>query len=82
MRVQVQKVTNWHHFGGKINWFGPPKKKKKAKKESSCFEESRCKLGSKAGFNLRLQCVGLAYHGNEIVLRFIIEYSSLRDFGP
>ncbi len=26
--------------------------------------------------------VGLAYHGNFIVFRFIIEYSSLRDFGP
>ncbi len=26
--------------------------------------------------------VGLAYQGNDIVFRFIIEYSSLRDFGP
>jgi hypothetical protein len=26
--------------------------------------------------------VGLAYEGNDIVFRFIIEYSSLRDFGP
>jgi hypothetical protein len=26
--------------------------------------------------------VGLAYQGKEIVFRFIIEYSSLRDFGP
>jgi hypothetical protein len=26
--------------------------------------------------------VGLAYQGNHIVFRFIIEYSSLRDFGP
>jgi hypothetical protein len=26
--------------------------------------------------------VGLAYQGEDIVLRFIIEYSSLRDFGP
>jgi hypothetical protein len=26
--------------------------------------------------------VGLAYQGKDIVLRFIIEYSSLRDFGP
>jgi hypothetical protein len=26
--------------------------------------------------------VGFAYQGNDIVLRFIIEYSSLRDFGP
>jgi hypothetical protein len=26
--------------------------------------------------------VGLAYHGKDIVFRFIIEYSSLRDFGP
>jgi hypothetical protein len=26
--------------------------------------------------------VGLACQGNDIVFRFIIEYSSLRDFGP
>jgi hypothetical protein len=26
--------------------------------------------------------IGFAYQGKDIVLRFIIEYSSLRDFGP
>jgi hypothetical protein len=26
--------------------------------------------------------VGLRYHGKDILLRFIIEYSNLRDFGP
>jgi hypothetical protein len=26
--------------------------------------------------------VCLAYQGNDIVFRFVIEYSSLRDFGP
>jgi hypothetical protein len=26
--------------------------------------------------------VGLAYQGKDIVFRFIIEYSSLRNFGP
>jgi hypothetical protein len=26
--------------------------------------------------------VGLGYQGKDIVFRFIIEYSSLRDFGP
>jgi hypothetical protein len=26
--------------------------------------------------------IGLAYQGKDIVLRFIIEYSILRDFGP
>jgi hypothetical protein len=26
--------------------------------------------------------VGLAYQGKDIVFRFIIEYSSLRDFAP
>jgi hypothetical protein len=26
--------------------------------------------------------VGLAYQGQDIVFSFIIEYSSLRDFGP
>ncbi len=31
---------------------------------------------------LLVHFVGLAYEGNDIVFRFIIEYSSLRDFGP
>jgi hypothetical protein len=31
---------------------------------------------------LKFLFVGLAYQGNEIVFRFIIEYSSLMDFGP
>ncbi len=26
--------------------------------------------------------VGLAYYGKDVVFRFIIEYSSLPDFGP
>jgi hypothetical protein len=46
-------------------------------------------LGSKVTLknimNLSLsQCefVGLAYQGKDIVFRFIIEYSSLMDFGP
>ncbi len=26
--------------------------------------------------------IGLAYQGKDIVFRFIIEYSSLKDFGP
>jgi hypothetical protein len=26
--------------------------------------------------------IGLAYQGKDIVFRFIIEYSSLRNFGP
>jgi hypothetical protein len=26
--------------------------------------------------------IGLTYEGKDIVFRFIIEYSSLRDFGP
>jgi hypothetical protein len=29
-----------------------------------------------------VQFVGLAYQGKDIVFRFVIEYSSLRDFGP
>jgi hypothetical protein len=38
--------------------------------------------------DLKYTCVyhgpffGLAYQGKDIVFRFIIEYSSLRDFGP
>ncbi len=31
---------------------------------------------------VRFGFVGLAYQGRDIVFRFIIEYSSLRDFGP
>jgi hypothetical protein len=31
---------------------------------------------------LLLFVVGIAYQGKDIVFRFIIEYSSLRDFGP
>jgi hypothetical protein len=26
--------------------------------------------------------IGLAYQGKDIVFKFIIEYSSLKDFGP
>jgi hypothetical protein len=33
-------------------------------------------------FQLLMVFVGLAYQGKDIVLRFIIEYSSLKDFGP
>jgi hypothetical protein len=33
-------------------------------------------------FSLQYFFVGLAYQGKDIVFRFIIEYSSLRDFGP
>jgi hypothetical protein len=29
-----------------------------------------------------VEFVGLAYQGKDIVFRFIIEYGSLRDFGP
>jgi hypothetical protein len=33
MGVQDQKVAKlkWHHFGRKINWFGPQKKKRELK---------------------------------------------------
>jgi hypothetical protein len=31
---------------------------------------------------LKASFVGLAYQGKDTVFRFIIEYSSLRDFGP
>jgi hypothetical protein len=36
---------------GKSIWFEPQNKQKRAKKESSWFEESRCKVG----FNSRIQ---------------------------
>jgi hypothetical protein len=29
-----------------------------------------------------LKFIGLAYQGKDIVFRFVIEYSSLMDFGP
>jgi hypothetical protein len=31
---------------------------------------------------LKVKFIGLAYQGKIIVFRFILEYSSLRDFGP
>jgi hypothetical protein len=37
-----------------------------------------CKQGS---CTLLVHFVGLAYQGKDIVFRFIIEYSSLKDFG-
>jgi hypothetical protein len=33
-------------------------------------------------FTFRVWFVGLAYQGKGIVFRSIVEYSSLRDFGP
>jgi hypothetical protein len=30
----------------------------------------------------KVKFIGLAYQGKDTVFRFIIEYSSLRDFGP
>jgi hypothetical protein len=37
---------------------------------------------NKIGHTSPLIFIGLAYQGKDIVFRFIIEYSSLRDFGP
>ncbi len=34
------------------------------------------------GENLGFEFVGLAYQGKDVVSRFIIENSSLKDFGP
>jgi len=36
----------------------------------------------KIGYHTNGSFIGLAYQGKDIVFRFIIEYSSLRDFGP
>jgi hypothetical protein len=33
-------------------------------------------------FQISIVFIGLAYQGNDIVFRFIIEYNSLMDFGP
>jgi hypothetical protein len=44
------------------------------------FEEKfNVKKGPIQGFN---QFVGLTYQGNDIVFKFIIKDSSLKDFGP
>jgi len=62
MRVQDRKSgksrlkPTWHHFGGKINWFRPPKKR--AQKRAHDLENQRCsKLRSKAGSNSSIQFV-------------------------
>ncbi len=36
----------------------------------------------KTGYHTNGLFIGLAYQGKDIVFSFIIEYSSLRDFGP
>ncbi len=46
---QIKAKLTWHHFEGKINWFGP--QKKLSSKESSWFREPRCNIGS----NSRIQ---------------------------
>jgi hypothetical protein len=51
-------------FGMKINWFELPKKR--AKMESLSFEEPRCKIGSKARSNSRIQ---FASNESTLVLR-------------
>jgi hypothetical protein len=43
--------------------------------------EQAVKLGQHSG-NKAFSFVGLAYKGKDIVFRFIIECSSLRDWGP
>jgi hypothetical protein len=49
---QIEAKPTCHHFGGKINWF---ELKKRAKKESSWFEEPRSKPGFKPGSNSMVQ---------------------------
>ncbi len=41
----------------------------------------KCQLILSAG-GYQLAFVGLAYQGKDVVFRFLIEYSSLMDFGP
>jgi hypothetical protein len=41
-----------------------------------------CQLPELSEQFFTLPFVGLAYQGKDIVFRFIIEYSSLMDFGP
>ncbi len=40
------------------------------------------RIGNRNIFLLSSTFIGLAYQGKDIVFRFIIEYSSLMDFGP
>jgi hypothetical protein len=44
--------------------------------------ERVCNVTYSKKFVVLINFVGLAYQGKDIVSRFIIEYSSLRDFGP
>ncbi len=39
-------------------------------------------MHSQGNYEFDRDFVGFAYEGKDIVFRFIIEYSSLRDFGP
>jgi hypothetical protein len=63
------------------------KKEKNGKKE---LGQKRSKMPARVGSFVFLEmsclgvcvCFGLAYQGKNIGFRFIIEYSSLRDFGP
>ncbi len=41
-----------------------------------------CFIPSWLSFAKSWNFIGLAYQGKDIVLRFIVEYNSLRDFGP
>jgi hypothetical protein len=34
-RPKGGKKLTWHHFGGKINWFGPKKQRELKKKKES-----------------------------------------------
>jgi len=56
----------------------------KTKSEKACgwHFHSHSKSSIMVNNILRWSVVGCAYQGKGIVFKFIIEYSSLRDFGP
>jgi hypothetical protein len=69
----------------------PKNDSKKKKKKSMMLITSQCREFYNVAGKIHscmilllqdLPFVGLAYQGKDIVFRFIIEYRSLRDFGP
>jgi hypothetical protein len=58
----------------------PPTNKPKVLGQGSSFNGQSAH--TRNSFTSNKSFVGRAYQGKDIVFRFIIEYSSLRDFGP
>jgi hypothetical protein len=50
--VQIEAKPTWHHFGGKINWFGPTKEKRLPRRAHDLENQDASKL---LEFNSRIQ---------------------------